>query len=113
MASPRTVVRPLARRTLGLQMFASAQDEPRSRRPTDVVLAIVSALVVVIAALTSKLLVELEESFADLVADVPAFFDTLWRLAFSAPVVWAVVLIVAAVLRGRGALTRDLLAAPV
>jgi uncharacterized membrane protein YbhN (UPF0104 family) len=93
-------------------MFASAQDEPRSRRPTDVVLAIVSALVVVIAALMSKLLTQLEESISEVVADVPSFFDTLWRLTFWAPVVWAVVLILAAVVRGRGALTRDLLAAP-
>ena len=59
MASPAVAVRPLVRRTLGLQLFASAQDEPRSRRPTDVVLAIVSALVVIIAAITSKLLTEL------------------------------------------------------
>jgi uncharacterized membrane protein YbhN (UPF0104 family) len=113
MVSPGATVRPLARRTLGLQLFASAQDEPRSRRPTDVVLAIVSALVVLIAAIASKLLTGLEQSVSDVVADVPSFFDTLWRVMFWAPVAWSVVLIVAAVVRGRGALARDLIVAPV
>ena len=113
MARPGSAIRPLARKTLGLQLFASAQDEPRSRRPTDVVLAIVSALVVLVAALASKLLTELEQSVADVVGDVPSFFDTLWRLAFWAPVAWSLVLIVAAVVRGRGALARDLILAPV
>jgi uncharacterized membrane protein YbhN (UPF0104 family) len=113
MASPGATVRPLARRTLGLQLFASAQDEPRSRRPTDVVLAIVSALVVLIAAIASRLLDELEQSVSDVVADVPSFFDTLWRLMFWAPVAWSLVLIVAVVVRGRAALARDLIVAPV
>jgi uncharacterized membrane protein YbhN (UPF0104 family) len=113
MVSPGATVRPLARRTLGLQLFASAQDEPRSRRPTDVVLAIVSALIVLIAAIASKLLTGLEQSVSDVVADVPSFFDTLWRVMFWAPVAWSVVLIVAAVVRGRGALARDLIVAPV
>ena len=113
MASPGAAVRPLARRTLGLQLFASAQDEPRSRRPTDVVLAIISALVVLVAAITSKLLTELEQSVSEVVADVPSFFDTLWRLSFWAPVAWSLVLIVAALVRGRRALARDLILAPV
>ena len=113
MARPGAAIRPLARKTLGLQLFASAQDEPRSRRPTDVVLAIISALVVVVAAITSNLLTELEQSVSEVVADVPEFFDTFWRLAFWAPVAWSLVLIVAALVRGRRALARDLIFAPV
>ena len=46
-----------------------------SRRPTDVVLAVTSALVVVIAGVASRLLTELEQAVSGVVADVPGFFD--------------------------------------
>jgi uncharacterized membrane protein YbhN (UPF0104 family) len=112
MASPGTALRPVRRRrTLGLQLFASSQDEPRSRRPTDVVLAATSALLVAVAAIASHLLDDLEQSFADLVDDVPDFFDTFWRLALWAPVTWTVVLLAIALVRRRHALARDVVAA--
>jgi glycosyltransferase 2 family protein len=113
MPGPGTVVRPGVRRALGLQLFASVQDEPRSRRPTDIVLAIVSALVVLLAATAAEVLRALDESFSDVVAEIPEFFEPIWKFAFWAPVAWSVVLIVAALVRRRWALGRDLLAAPV
>ena len=42
---------------------------------------------------------------------MPGFFDTLWRLMFWTPVAWSLVLLVAAVVRGRLALARDLVIA--
>ena len=108
---PGTTVRPLASRPLGLQLFASAQDEPRSRRPTDVVLAIGTALLVVAAAVASRLLTELESSFSELVAEVPGFFDIVWRSMFWVAVAWSIVLVAVAVVRGRLALARDLVLA--
>ena len=101
----------LGRRALGPQLFASAQDEPRSRRPTDVVLAIISALLVVIAGLAATLLPDFERSVSGVVSDVPAFFDTVWQLLFWVPVAWSLVILVVAVARGRLALARDLIAA--
>ncbi len=106
-------MRPGVRRALGIQLFASAQDAPRSRRPTDTVLAIVSALVVLLAATAAVVLEPLDGSFADLVADIPAFLDPLWKIMFWTPVAWAAVLIMISLGRRRWALARDLVAAPV
>jgi glycosyltransferase 2 family protein len=113
MLSPVTALRSGRRRALGVQLFASAEDEPRSRRPTDIALAITSAFALLVAAVASKLFDQLEQSISDVVADVPAFFDTLWRLAFWTPVGWALIVVVAAVVRRRWALFRDVAAAAV
>jgi uncharacterized membrane protein YbhN (UPF0104 family) len=111
MPTREHTLRPVRRRAQGLQLFASGQDEPRSRRPTDVALAIVGALVVLLAATASTLFRSLDESFSGVVAEIPEFFEPLWRLAFWASVIWATTLIVTAVARRRWALTRDLLIA--
>ena len=115
MASPEPAVQPpgtrRVRQTLGLQLFASAQDEPRSRRPTDVVLAVTSAVGVVIAGVAYRLLTEFEQAVSGVVANVPGFFDALWRLMFWVPVAWSIAVLVVAVVRGRLALARDLVAA--
>ncbi|RPI09582.1 MAG: hypothetical protein EHM63_04510, partial [Actinobacteria bacterium] len=113
VTSPEAAEAPPARRAVGLQIFASAEDEPRTRRSTDVVVAVANASIVVIAALTSRLLAGLEASFAEVVANVPGFFDTVWRLLFWPAVVWSIVLLIVAVVRGRLALARDLLLAVV
>jgi uncharacterized membrane protein YbhN (UPF0104 family) len=113
MSAPATVVSPRIRRTLGIQLFASAQDEPRSRRPTDVTLAIVSALVVLLAAAAAEVLASFDESFTAVVDEIPEFFSPVWRLMFWAPAVWSAALIALAILRRRWTLARDLLLAPV
>jgi uncharacterized membrane protein YbhN (UPF0104 family) len=113
MPGPGTVVRPGVKRALGIQLFASAQDEPRSRRPTDIVLAIVSALVVLVSATAAAVLRALDESVSAVVAEIPDFFEPIWKLAFWIPVAWSVGLVVAAVVRRRWTLARDLIAAPV
>jgi glycosyltransferase 2 family protein len=112
MARLGTVVRPGVKRTLGIQLFASAQNAPRSRRPTDIVLAIVSTLVVLLAATAAVVFEPLDESLSDLVADIPAFLEPLWNFAFWTPLVWSGVLIVIALVRRRWPLVRDLVAAP-
>ena len=48
-----------------------------------------------------------------MVADVPGFFDAVWRLMFWVPVAWSIAVLVVAVVRGRLALARDLVAATV
>jgi uncharacterized protein (TIRG00374 family) len=101
----------MTRRPPGLLLFASAQDEPRARRPTDVVLAITSAVVVVLAGLAFKLLTEFEQAISDVVSSVPGFFDIVWRLLFWVPVAWSSVVLVVAIVRGRLALVRDLIVA--
>ena len=113
MSAPATVISPRVRRTLGIQLFASAQDEPRSRRPTDVTLAIVSALVVLIAATAAEVFASFDDSFTAVTDEIPEFFSPVWRLMFWAPAAWSAALLVLTLVRRRWAMARDLLLAPV
>ncbi len=113
MSGPGTVIAPRIRRTLGIQLFASAQDESRSRRPTDVTLAIVSALAVLIAAAAAEVFASFDESFTAVVDEIPEFFTPIWRLMFWAPAAWSAALIILTSVRRRWAMARDLLLAPV
>jgi uncharacterized membrane protein YbhN (UPF0104 family) len=113
MSAPVAVISPRIRRTHGIQLFASAEDEPRSRRPTDVTLAIVSALLVLIAAAAGEIFASFDDSFTAVVDTVPDFFAPLWRLMLWAPAAWSAALIVLTLVRRRWALARDLVLAPV
>ena len=115
-ASPETSVepvgkRPRVRRPPGLQLFASAEDEPRSRRADRFRPRCRPRSVVIIAGVASRLLTEFEQSVSGVVANVPGFFDALWRLMFWVPVAWSIAVLVVAVVRGRLALARDLVLA--
>ncbi len=95
---------------VGLQLFASAQDEPRARRPTDVALAITAVVLLVLTAAFSEIGGDIDVAIADAVAALPGFFDPLWLVLAWTPVVWVVVLFIVSLLRGRRALARDLVA---
>ena len=101
----------LRRGSTGLLLFASAQDEARSRRPTDIALALVSLGAVIVGSVVATIGSDLDVALAELLATLPGFFDPLWLLLFWAPVAWALVLLVAAVVRRRRGLPRDLIAA--
>jgi uncharacterized protein (TIRG00374 family) len=111
MQTRHHALRPRRAMPLGVQLFASAQDEQRARRPTDVVLAVASALFVVLCGGMAELLGGLERSFAELVVALPGFFDVFWRLLMWSGVLWSATLIIAAAVRRRTALARDLGAA--
>jgi glycosyltransferase 2 family protein len=99
--------------TPGTQLFASARAEPRSRRPTDVALAIGAVVGVAITWAWSASAAGFDAALDGLLAEMPGFLDPLWRLAFWAPIVHALVLLVVATVRRRLTLTRDLLLAAV
>ena len=94
----------------GVVLFASAQDEPRARRPTDLALAIASFVLVVVVSTVSTIGANLDVALANLLATFPGFFDPLWLVLFWTPVVWALVLFGAALVRRRRGLPRDVLA---
>jgi uncharacterized membrane protein YbhN (UPF0104 family) len=77
------------------------------------VLAITSALILVIAGLAATLLPDFERSVSGVVADFPHFFDTVWELLFWVPVAWSLVILVVSIVRRRLALARDLIAATI
>jgi uncharacterized membrane protein YbhN (UPF0104 family) len=97
----------------GPLLFASTPHDPRARRPTDIALAIVSFLGLLIASVVAEIAADLDESLAGFLGRFPPFLDPMWRAMAWAPLAWAVVLLVAAVLRRRPALARDILASVV
>ena len=94
----------------GLLLFASAQDEPRVRRPTDIALAIASFLLLVVAAVLYEIGEAQDVAAANLLTSFPGFFDPVWLVMFWTPVAWAALLLAVSALRRRLALARDLLA---
>ena len=111
MPSLRRRAPALRRGSAGLLLFASAQDEARVRRPTDVALALVSVGTVIVGSVVATIGADLDVVLAELLATLPRFFDPLWLVLFWTPVGWALVLFVAAVVRRRRGLPRDLVAA--
>jgi glycosyltransferase 2 family protein len=101
---------PNGRRAPGPVLFASAPKEPRARRPTDVALAITSVVVIIIVSVLTRVGADLDAELTTLLADFPPFFDPLWRLLVWAPVAWAATLLVAAAIRRRPDLVRDIAA---
>ena len=97
----------------GSPLFASPDDEPRARRPTDVALAITSVVVLVLAGSLAQLGAALDVALSELLGLFPRFLDALWKTASVAAAAWAVVLVAAALVRGRLSLARDILASAV
>ncbi|MFV0308603.1 MAG: hypothetical protein ACK5OX_12765, partial [Desertimonas sp.] len=93
---------------LGVQLFASPPGEPRSRRPTDVLLAATSVVAIGLAAAIAAIGHDLERAWADLLAALPHLIDAVWRGALWLPLAWGAVLVGIAVARRRPTLARDL-----
>jgi uncharacterized membrane protein YbhN (UPF0104 family) len=100
-----------ARRMPRPPLFASSRHEPRSRRPTDIALVIVSLLALVVTSVLANIAGDLDAQLGALLAALPPFLDALWRALAWIPVAWALVLLIAALVRRRPALARDILAA--
>lgn len=103
----RSLIRPVA----GLQLFASAADEPRARRPTDVAQVTVSSLVLLLTGVAFSIRGRTESALSQLVSSLPAGIDSLWRTLFVSAGLWAAALAPIALVRGRIALARDLVLA--
>ena len=76
-------------------------------------LAISSALVVVVASILSELLSGTEAAFSDVVDQISGLFSPLWKLFFWAPVVWSIVVVLTALARRRSTLARDMIGAAI
>ncbi|HEX6888509.1 MAG TPA: lysylphosphatidylglycerol synthase transmembrane domain-containing protein [Candidatus Nanopelagicales bacterium] len=88
--------------------FSSAADEARARRPTDVLLLILAALGLLAFTLAAPGPTELDEPIQQVLQALPGVSGWIWRACFALLAVWSVVLVVmAAVTRGRRILLRD------
>ena len=96
--------------TGGLLLYASTKNEPRSRRPTDLALALLSLLGLVITGTVSQI-GTVDAGFADFVTSIPNVLDPVWKVLFWAPVAWAAMLLIISLLRDRLPLARDMVLA--
>ena len=92
----------------GIELFASGRDDTRSRRPSDVALAIVAGLLVVITGVANVFASPSEPALQRAIATLPGLLEPLWRVAYFAPVAWLVIVVGATVVNRRWALLRNI-----
>jgi len=97
----------LGARQLATRAFAVPSTPARFRRPTDVVLLVLSFVVVVVTAMQVDQPGDLEKTFAGWMAELPGVLDLLWNVAFDSLQLWALVIGVLALVRRRWTLLRD------
>ncbi len=97
-----------AERPLGVQLFASAPDDPRGRRPTDLAAAIASLLAIIMITVAASVAGDLDDALTTFLEKFPSFFDPLWLALVWAPVVWSAALLLLALVRRRPTLARDI-----
>ncbi len=90
-----------------LRLFAAREEQPRSRRATDVVEAVAAAVGICLIALVALPESSVERAVVELISTFPAGLDVLWQLLIAALILTAVAVCVAAALRRRLPLLRD------
>ncbi len=103
---------PRAWRTSHVRVFSSASDAPRARRPTDVVLLVLSLIGIVAFSLVAPGPTTIDQATAQLVADLPGLVGWFWEISYDLLIGWALLLLVAplVVRRRRRLLLDELLA---
>ena len=85
-----------------MRIFSSASDAPRARRPTDVVLLILSVLGVVILSFFAPGPTAVDRTLSDLISELPGLFGWFWEISYDLLFGWALLLLLfALVARGR------------
>jgi uncharacterized membrane protein YbhN (UPF0104 family) len=90
------------------RFFAVHSSARRDRRPTDVTMVITAVVIVtVFATRVNGPRGGFEDVLVDLIGSLPVFLEPVWAIAHDALLLWALVLIVAALARRRWDLVRD------
>ena len=92
---------------LATRAFAVPTHPQRFRRPTDVVLLVLSLIVLVFTAVTSDDDGTFESTLTDWLGSLPSLLDFLWNAAFDFVQVWVIVIGLLALARRRWGLLRD------
>jgi uncharacterized membrane protein YbhN (UPF0104 family) len=86
----------------GIRVFSSAAHAPRSRRPTDVVLLVLTVVTVAVLAFPAPGPTSIDSLVTGLVQSLPGLFGWFWELAYDLLLGWTLVLVALALLaRGR------------
>jgi uncharacterized membrane protein YbhN (UPF0104 family) len=93
---------------LSIRFFSSAADASRARRPTDVVLFVLSVVGLGLVSLFAPDRTAIDATTSKLVKDLPGLFGWFWEIAHDLLILWPLVLLIASVAaRRRLFLLRD------
>jgi uncharacterized membrane protein YbhN (UPF0104 family)/tRNA A-37 threonylcarbamoyl transferase component Bud32 len=95
----------------GLRLFTSAGDQPRARRATDVILLTISFVGIVLVGLVAIPEPGFSRAVTRFLGALPDALTGMWQVLADLPMLWALVVLVAAFTRGRGKVGRDMLLA--
>jgi uncharacterized membrane protein YbhN (UPF0104 family) len=95
----------------GLRLFTSAQDEPRARRATDVILLAISFVGIVFVGLVAIPEPGFSRAVTSFLGSLPDALTGMWQVFADSPTVWALVVLVAAFTRSRAKVGRDMILA--
>lgn len=96
-----------------IQLFASSATDPRSRRAVDGLRLALQAIVIVTAALFSRIAVDIDQRLSEVMTTLPGFLQVVWTTGFWAAAGWSVTLLVITVVRRRVTVAFAALAAAV
>ncbi len=83
-------------------IFSSASDAPNSRRPTDVILLIVSIVGVFVLSFFAPGPGAIDKTVTDLVKELPGLLGWFWNICYDLMIIWALILLALAFFaRGR------------
>lgn len=89
-------------RAADVRVFSSASDAPRARRPTDVVLLVLSIVVITALSFAAPGPGRLDQAVVSLVKALPGLVGWLWEISYDLLFVWALfVLVVSLVAHSR------------
>ena len=98
----------------GMAFWSSAADAPRERRPTDVGVAVTGLAVLALLTIAAPGPTDVDAKVAKAIASFPGLLTWLWETAYAAALLWALVLVLAAlVTRHRRVLVLEQLGAVV
>ena len=95
----------------GFQLFAHVGEQPRARRATDVILLLVAMSGVALVGLIAVPEPGFSRAITDFLVAFPDALAGIWQVLADLPLVWALVVLVATVVRGRLKIGRDMLLA--
>ena len=78
-----------------MRIFSSASDAPWARRPTDIVLLILSVLTIIVGAISFPAPgpTAIDATVADFIKGLPGLFGWFWEISYDLLIGWALVLI--------------------
>jgi uncharacterized protein (TIRG00374 family) len=95
----------------GVRLFTSAEDQPRARRATDVILLTISFVGIVFIGLVAVPEPGFSRAVTAFLGALPEALTGMWQVLADSPTVWALVVLVAAFTRNRAKVGRDMILA--